>query len=65
MRTIQNIDWRQVGQSIIDTLWDGIRNAWNAGSGIVNQWRQFFDTSFQDIVRTIQNIDWGRVWGGR
>jgi hypothetical protein len=31
VRTIQNIDWGGVGRAILDTLWDGMRAAWDSG----------------------------------
>lgn len=31
VRTIQNIDWGGVGRAILDTLWAGMRAAWDSG----------------------------------
>lgn len=45
VRTIQNIDWGGVGRAIIDTLWAGMRAAWDSGA----DW-------FEDRLRDLRNM---------
>lgn len=45
VRTIQNIDWGGVGRAILDTLWAGMRAAWDSGV----DW-------FEDRLRDLRNM---------
>ena len=59
----QDVDWESVGENIVDTIWNGLKNTWNSlVEGVKELWAEF--TDWIDGDENASSRSDGRTSGG-